>query len=54
MEMMKEVKKVLLASAVATATVGATTQAFAEEVKPSETNSGNQQKTATQKNSYRN
>ena len=49
MEMMKEVKKVLLASAVATATVGATTQAFAEEVKPSETNSGNQQKTATQK-----
>lgn len=49
MEMMKEVKKVLLASAIATATVGATTQAFAEEVKPSETNSGNQQKTATQK-----
>ena len=49
MEMMKEVKKVLLASAVATATVGATTQAFAEEVKPSETNSGNQQKIATQK-----
>jgi len=49
MEMMKEVKKVLLASAIATATVGATTQAFAEEVKPSEPNSGNQQKTATQK-----
>lgn len=49
MEMMKEVKKVLLASAIATAAVGATTQAFAEEVKPSETNSGNQQKTATQK-----
>lgn len=49
MEMMKEVKKVLLASAIATATVGVTTQAFAEEVKPSEPNSGNQQKTATQK-----
>ena len=49
MEMMKEVKKVLLASAIATAAVGATTQAFAEEVKPSEPNSGNQQKTANQK-----
>ena len=49
MEMMKEVKKVLLASAITTVTVGATTQAFAEEVKPSEPNSGNQQKTATQK-----
>ena len=49
MEMMKEVKKVLLASAIATAAVGATTQASAEEVKPSEPNSGNQQKTATQK-----
>lgn len=49
MEMMKEVKKVLLASAIATAAVGATTQAFAEEVKPSEPNSGNQQKTVTQK-----
>ncbi|MBW8143877.1 SEC10/PgrA surface exclusion domain-containing protein [Streptococcus pseudopneumoniae] len=49
MEMMKEVKKVFLASAIATAAVGATTQAFAEEVKPSEPNSGNQQKTATQK-----
>lgn len=49
MEMMKEVKKVLLASAIATAAVGATTQAFAEEVKPSAPNSGNQQKTATQK-----
>lgn len=49
MEMMKEVKKVLLASAIATAAVGATTQAFAEEAKPSEPNSGNQQKTATQK-----
>ncbi len=49
MEMMKEVKKVLLASAIATAAVGATTQAFAEEVKPSEPNLGNQQKTATQK-----
>ena len=49
MEMMKEVKKVLLASAIATAAVGATTQASAEEVKPSEPNSGNQQKTATKK-----
>lgn len=49
MEMMKEVKKVLLASAIATAAVGATTQAFAEEVKSSEPNSGNQQKTATKK-----
>ena len=49
MEMMKEVKKVLLASAVATAAIGATTQASAEEVKPLESNSGNQQKTATQK-----
>lgn len=46
---MKEVRKVLLASAIATAAVGATTQAFAEEVKPSEPNSGNQQKTATKK-----
>ena len=49
MEMMKEVKKVLLASAIATAAVGATAQASAEEVKPLEPNSGNQQKTATQK-----
>ena len=49
MEMMKEVKKVLLASAIATAAVGATTQASAEEVKPLEPNSGNQQKIATQK-----
>ena len=49
MEMMKEVKKVLLASAIATAAVGARTQAFAEEVKPSEPNSGNQQKATTQK-----
>lgn len=49
MEMMKEVKKVLLASAIATAAVGTTTQASAEEVKPLEPNSGNQQKTATQK-----
>lgn len=49
MEMMKEVKKALLASAIATAAVGATTQAFAEEVKPLEPNSGNQQKTTTQK-----
>ena len=49
MEMMKEVKKVLLAGAIATAAVGATTQASAEEVKPSEPISGSQQKTATQK-----
>ena len=49
MEMMKEVKKVILASAIATAAVGATAQASAEEVKPLEPNSGNQQKTATQK-----
>ena len=49
MEMMKEVKKVILASAIATAAVGATTQVTAEEVKPSELNSGNQQKTVTQK-----
>lgn len=49
MEMMKEVKKALLASAIATAAVGATTQSFAEEVKPSEPISGNQQKTATKK-----
>ena len=49
MEMMKEVKKVLLASAIATVAVGTTTQASAEEVKPLEPNSGNQQKTATQK-----
>ena len=49
MEIMNEVKKVLLASAIATAAVGTTTQASAEEVKPLEPNSGNQQKTATQK-----
>lgn len=49
MEMMKEVKKALLASAIATAAVGVTTQASAEEVKPSEPISGSQQKTATQK-----
>lgn len=49
MEMMKEVKKVLLASAIATAAVGVTTQASAEEVKASEPNTGNQQKTASQK-----
>ena len=47
--MMKEVKKVLLAGAIATVAVGATNQASAEEVKPSEPNSGNQQKTATKK-----
>ena len=49
MEMMNEVKKVLLAGAIVTAAVGATTQASAEEVKPSEPISGSQQKTATQK-----
>ena len=49
MEMMKEVKGALLASAIATAAVGVTTQASAEEVKPSEPISGSQQKTATQK-----
>lgn len=49
MEIMNEVKKVMLASVIATASVGVTTQAFAEEVKPLEPNSGNRQKTATQK-----
>ena len=49
MEMMNEVKKVLLAGAIVTAAVGATTQASAEELKPSEPISGGQQKTATQK-----
>lgn len=49
MEMMNEVKKFMLASAIATAAVGVTTQASAEEVKPSEPISGSQQKTATQK-----
>ena len=49
MEMMNEVKKFMLASAIATVAVGATTQASAEEVKPSEPISGSQQKTATQK-----
>lgn len=49
MKMMKEVKKVLLASAIATAAVGATTQASAEELKPTEPISGSQQKTATKK-----
>ena len=49
MEMMNEVKKVLLAGAIATAAVGATTQASAEELKPSEPISGGQQKTATKK-----
>lgn len=48
MEMMNEVKKILLAGAIATAAVGATTQASAEELKPSEPISGGQQKT-TQK-----
>ena len=49
MEIMNEVKKVMLASVIATASVGVTTQVTAEEVKPLEPNSGNQQKTATQK-----
>lgn len=49
MEMMNEVKKFMLASAIATAAVGVTTQASAEEVKPAEPISGSQQKTATQK-----
>ena len=49
MEMMNEVKKFMLASAIATAAVGVTTQASAEEVKPSEPISGSQQKTVTQK-----
>ena len=48
MEIMNEVKKFVLASAIATAAVGATTQASAEELKPSEPISGGQQKT-TQK-----
>ena len=49
MEMMNEVKKFMLASAIATAAVGVTTQASAEEIKPAEPISGSQQKTATQK-----
>ncbi|WP_172930726.1 SEC10/PgrA surface exclusion domain-containing protein [Streptococcus sp. 339] len=49
MEIMNEVKKVMLASVIATASVGVTTQVTAEGVKPLEPNSGNQQKTATQK-----
>ena len=49
MEIMNEVKKVLLAGAIATAAVGATTQVSAEELKPSEPISGSQQKTVTQK-----
>lgn len=49
MEMMNEVKKVLLAGAIATAAVGATTQASAEELKPTEPISGRQQKSATKK-----
>lgn len=49
MEIMNEVKKVMLASVIATASVGVTTQVTAEEVKPSELTSSNQQKTATQK-----
>ena len=49
MEMMNEVKKFMLASAIATVAVGVTTQASAEEVKTAEPISGSQQKTATQK-----
>lgn len=49
MEMMNEVKKFVLASAIATAAVGVTNQASAEEVKPAEPISGSQQKAATQK-----
>ena len=49
MEIMNEVKKVMLASVIATASVGVTTQVTAEEVKPLESNSSNQQKTVTQK-----
>ena len=49
MEMMNEVKKVLLAGAIVTAAVGATTQASAEELKPAEPISGSQQKTTTKK-----
>lgn len=49
MEMMNEVKKFVLASAIATAAVGATTQSSAEELRPSEPISGGQQKTETKK-----
>ena len=49
MEMMKEVKKFMLASAIATVAVGVTAQASEEELKPLEPISGSQQKTATQK-----
>ena len=49
MEIMNEVKKVMLASVIATASVGVTTQVTAEEVKPSDQISENQQKTVTQK-----
>lgn len=49
MEMMNEVKKFMLASAIATAAIGVTTQASAEELKLTEPISGSQQKTATQK-----
>ena len=47
--MINEVKKVLLAGVIATAAVGVTTQASAEELKPTEPISGSQQKTATKK-----
>lgn len=40
MEIMNEVKKVMLASVIATASIGVTTQVTAEEVKPLEPNSG--------------
>lgn len=49
MEIMNEVKKVMLASVIATASVGVTTQVTAEEVKSSDQISENQQKTVTQK-----
>ena len=49
MEMMNEVKKVLLAGAIVTVAVGATTQASAEELKPTEPISGSQQKSETKK-----
>ena len=49
MEIMNEVKKVLLAGAIVTVAVGATTQASAEELKPTEPISGSQQKSETKK-----
>ena len=44
MEIMDEVKKVVLAGAILTGAVGATNQVLAEEVKPLEPISGNEQK----------